>query len=517
MPGNDLITVDGSSLAIGKVVQVARERTKVTLSKEAAENIRKSRSALERMAEQGKAIYGVTTGFGALSNTRITLDQAAELQTNLLRSHACGVGDNFHTDVVRAAMLLRLNTLAKGLSAVRLDVARLIESLLNNGIHPTIPSRGSVGASGDLAPLSHMALALLGEGNVEFHGEIVPASQALAECHLKPLTPTMKEGLALTNGTQISTAIAALVVHDAEALLKVAEIAVGMSLEALRGFVQPFDTRIHDARPIQGQMDVAHNIRSLVAGSSLVKEKVTGEHESVQDSYSLRCSPQILGAAREAIAFARRLVEIELNSATDNPLVFADSDDVLSGGNFHGQPIGLAMDVIAIGLATIAGFSERRIFTILDPDLNHGLPAFLAGGKEAGLRSGLMAIQYTAAALASENKVLAHPASVDSIPTCGDLEDYVSMSPTAGHKANAILSNAQRVTAIELICAAQALELRDPGKAGRGTRVAFERIRQKVSMVREDRPLAQDIETVRSMIVDGSIVQGVESSIGPLK
>jgi histidine ammonia-lyase len=489
----------------------------VAISEESIKKMEKSRETLERLAEQGKAIYGVTTGFGAMSNTRITLDQAAQLQTNLLRSHACGVGEALPPDVVRTIILLRLNALAKGFSAVRLTVATLVERLLNEGIHPVIPSRGSVGASGDLAPLSHMALALLGEGDVDFRGKVVPASKALVECGLKPLSLTMKEGLALNNGTQVSTAIAALVIQDAIALLKVVDIAAAMSLEAMRGFVQPFDTRIHEVRPIKGQSEAAHNIRSLIAGSQLTKEEVTGGREPAQDPYSLRCSPQIMGAAREAVAFARRLVEVEMNSATDNPLVFSDTSDVLSGGNFHGQPIGMTMDVVSIGLATVANLSERRIFRLLDDHLNNGLPAFLAGGKEAnGLRSGLMAIQYTAAALASENKVLAHPATVDTIPTCADTEDFVSMSTSAGLKARAILTNTQRVAAIELICAAQGLDFREPARCGRGTRAAYDRIREKVSMISVDRSSSPDIDAVVGMIADGSLVRAVESSIGAL-
>jgi len=512
------VTVDGASLTIEDVVRVARARVHVELSKESMQKIERSRTVLERLAREGRTIYGVTTGFGALSNTRITLDQAAQLQTNLLRSHACGVGENLPTDIVRAMMLLRLNTLAKGLSGVRLVLPRLIESFLNQGIHPIIPSQGSVGASGDLVPLSHMALALIGEGTVEFRGKILPASMAIQESGLTPLSVTMKEGLALNNGTQMSTAIAALVVHDAEKLLKTAEIAAATSLEALLGFTEAFDARIHEARPFKGQSDSAHNVRSLTAGSKLVKEKVTGEHEPAQDAYSIRCSPQVMGAAREAVTFARRLVEVEMNSATDNPLVFADSSDVLSGGNFHGQTVGMAMDVVSIGLATIANLSERRTFRLLDAHLSNGLPPFLVAAKESdGLHSGLMAVQYTAAALASENKVLAHPATVDTIPTSGGMEDFVSMSPTAGLKAKAILENTQRVVAIELICAAQGLDLRDPSKCGKGTKAAHRKVREKVPVIREDRAISADIESVTKMISDGSLLEVVESSIGPLR
>ena len=512
------VVVDGTSLTIEKLVQVARLNHRVDLAKESVARIEKSRAALERLASEGVTIYGVTTGFGALSNTRITLDQASELQTNLLRSHACGVGENLPTDVVRGLMLLRLNTLAKGFSGVRLVVAQLIQNFLNEGIHPLIPSRGSVGASGDLAPLSHMALALMGEGAVEFRGELRPASDVLQKLGIAPLSVSMKEGLALNNGTQMSTSLAALVIHDAKQILKIAEIATVASLEALRGYVQPFDARIHELRPFRGQIDSAQNLRSLVSGSRLVKEGITGEHEPAQDAYSLRCAPQVMGAAREAVAFAERLVEIEMNSATDNPLIFADGPAVLSGGNFHGQTMGMAMDVVSIALATVANISERRVFRLLDSNLSNGLPAFLIGSSESkGLNSGLMAVQYTAAALASENKILAHPASVDTIPTSGNTEDFVSMSPTAGLKAKAILTNTQRVLAIELICAAQGLDLRDPLKCSKGTRAAYLKIREKVPMIKEDRPMSPLIETVARMISDGSILNSVESSIQALR
>jgi histidine ammonia-lyase len=397
-------------------------------------------------------------------------------------------------------------------------VPRLIQSFLNQAIHPQIPSKGSVGASGDLAPLSHMALALIGEGFVEVNGEFIPASKAIRKAGLTPLNVTIKEGLALNNGTQMSTAVAGLVVHDADQLLRTAEVGAAVSLDALRAFVQAFDARIHEVRHFEGQIDSAHNLRLLIAGSRLVKERITGKHEPAQDAYSLRCTPQIVGAAREAVNFARRLVEVEINSATDNPLIFAESSEVLSGGNFHGQTVGMAMDVIAIGLATMANLSERRTFRLLDSHLSNGLPPFLVGAKRAsGLHSGLMAVQYTAAALASENKVLAHPATVDTIPTSADMEDFVSMSPTAALKARAILENARRVIAIELICGTQALDLRGPSKCGAGARAAYRKIREKVPMVKEDRPIAADIEVVATMISDGSLLEAVESSVGKLR
>lgn len=512
------ITVDGASLTVEDVVRVAREGCRVELSKESTEKIERSRSVLESMAKEGRVIYGVTTGFGALSTTRITLDQAAKLQANLLRSHACAVGEALPTDIVRAILLLRLNTMAKGHSGVRLAVARLIQRFLNDRIHPVIPSKGSVGASGDLAPLSHMALTLIGEGTVEFQGEIRPSSEVLREIGVPSLSVTMKEGLALNNGTQLSSAMAALALHDAEQLLKTADIAAAESLEALRGLTEPFDPRIHKVRPFKGQMDAAENIRSMISQSKLVREKVIDAYEPVQDSYSIRCIPQIMGAPREAVAFVRKLIETEINSATDNPLVFPDGPDVLSGGNFHGQPVGLAMDLLSIALSIVGNVSERRVFRMLDASLSNGLPAFLVGSKESnGLNSGLMAAQYTAAALVSENKILSHPATVDSIPTSANMEDFVSMSATAGLKVRTILQNTQRILAIELICATQGLDFRDPTQCGRGTRIAYTTIRKKIPMITEDRAISGDIETVANMIADGTLLKAVESEIQPLR
>jgi len=512
------VILDGDSLTLEAVVNVARFDAKVELSRKARERIEKSHSALEESIRKGKTIYGVTTGFGALSNTRITTDQTSRLQTNLLRSHAAGVGENLPSEVVRAMMLLRLNTFAKGHSAIRTQVAELIASFLNSDVDPVIPSKGSVGASGDLAPLSHMALALMGEGNVEFRGRVVPASEAIHQLGLTAIQPEMKEGLALNNGTQMSTAVASLTVYDSVRLLKAAEISAALSIEALRGFTQPYDQRIHSVRPFKGQSDSAYNLRLLTANSRLMKEQVEGDKEPVQDAYSLRCTPQVMGAAREAVYFARGLIEVELNSATDNPLVFTDGPDVLSGGNFHGQVVGMATDIISIALSTVANLSERRTFRLLDSTLSGGLPPFLVGAKDgAGLHSGLMAVQYTAAALASENKVLAHPATVDTIPTSGNMEDFVSMSPTAGLKARKILENSETVVAIELLCAAQALDFFGHSKAGRGSQAAYRKIREIVPALEEDRPLSKDIEAVRKLVSDGTLIEAVESQVGKLK
>ncbi len=512
----DRVVLDGVSLTLDQIVDVARKMVRVEIADDAIRAINKSRQLLEELAREGRIIYGVTTGFGALSNTRIDLDQQTELQKNLIRSHACGVGEALSTEFVRAIMLLRLSTLAKGFSGVRFSVVLMIQNFLNHGIHPIIPSKGSVGASGDLAPLSHMALALMGESDVEFHGQIRHASDVLHELGMSPVSLAMKEGLALNNGTQMSTAVAALVVYDAEYLLKVADIATAISVEALNGFTQPFDSQIHAARPYVGQIDSAYNIRTILSGSGLVRDNVGNGH--AQDAYSLRCAPQVLGASREALTFAKRLIEIEINSATDNPLVFPDSRKVLSGGNFHGQVVGLAMDTTSLALTIAGNLSERRVFRLLDSKLNNGLPAFLVGSTQSpGLSSGLMAIQYTAAALASENKVIVHPATADTIPTSADQEDFVSMSPSAALKAKRILENTRHVIAIELLSATQALEFRDRTKCGQGTQAAYMKIRETVPKVTEDRPLADDINSIGRLISDNSILQAVESRIGTLR
>ena len=401
------VTLDGRSLSIADVVAVARRNAPVALDAKALEAVKQSRHAVEAAVERGETMYGVNTGFGKLAHVRIPPEQARQLQLNLIRSHASGVGEPLPQDAVRAMMLLRANVLVRGTSGVRPVLPELLVDMLNRQIHPSVPSQGSVGASGDLAPLSHLALAMIGEGDVK-----VP----------RPITLEAKEGLAFVNGTQAQTGIAALVVHDAWTLWRAAHGAAAMSLEAVRGSPDPFDARIHDARPHQWQQRSAELLRQLLADSE-VRESHRENDPRVQDAYSLRCSPQILGAVGEALAFAERLVTTELNAATDNPLVFGD--DVLSGGNFHGQPIALALDVMGIAITTLAGLAERRIERVVNPDLSSGLPAFLA--RDPGLESGFMTVQIAAAALVADCRVLATPASVQSVPTEGNQEDAVPM------------------------------------------------------------------------------------------
>ncbi|HET8714107.1 MAG TPA: histidine ammonia-lyase [Gemmatimonadales bacterium] len=478
------VTLDGHSLSIADVVAVARGNAPVALDPGALERVRKSRRAVETAVEQGQTIYGVNTGFGKLAHVRIPAEQARQLQLNLIRSHASGVGEPLPQDAVRAMMLLRANVLARGTSGVRPVLPELLVEMLNARIHPTVPSQGSVGASGDLAPLSHLALAMIGEGDVRVS---------------KPITLEAKEGLAFVNGTQAQTGLAALLVTDAWTLWRSAHGAAAMSLEAVRGSPDPFDARIHDARPHAWQQRSAAVLRDLLAGSE-IRESHRENDPRVQDAYSLRCTPQVLGAVGEGLAFAERLVATELNAATDNPLVFGD--DVLSGGNFHGQPIALALDVIGIALTTLAGIAERRLERVVNPDLSSGLPAFLA--REPGLESGFMTAQIAAAALVADCRVLATPASVQSVPTEGNQEDVVPMGMSAAWKAGRILANAERIVAIELLAGAQGLEFLKPLRPSTAVARLYAAVRSESPALTGDRPLTKDIEQIASRIRAGA-------------
>jgi histidine ammonia-lyase len=504
--------IDGESLSIEDLVAVARGKIPIVLSEESKKKIINSRKIVERFVEEGKVVYGVTTGFGHFKNEVISKEQTEELQENLIRSHSVGVGCTLAEEIVRAAMLLRANSLAKGHSGVRLEVVETLCEMLNKKVHPVIPEKGSVGASGDLAPLSHMVLVLIGEGEAIFNGKRISGKEAMKSAAIEPIKLSYKEGLALNNGTAVMTAIGGLVVYDAENLLKCADIAAAMTLEALLGTEKAFDEKIHKLRPHSGQIKCAENIRRLIHNSEILEyhPKV----EKVQDAYTLRCIPQVHGAVRDAIEYAKKVVEIEINSVTDNPLIFTNPPEALSGGNFHGEPIAIAMDVVGIALSEIANISERRIARIVDPNLNKGLPAFLV--HKGGLNSGYMIAQYTAAALVSENKILAHPASVDSIPTSANQEDHVSMGTIAARKAKQILENAETVIAIEILCAAQGMDFRLPLKGGEGTRIVHEYIRDHVPHLLKDRILKPEVEKVQKMIHSGEIVKAVEEKIGKL-
>src|SRR5216117_4597880 len=477
------VTLDGHSLSIADVVAVARGNAPVAIAPQALGAVQQSRRAVEAAIERGQTMYGVNTGFGKLAHVRIPPEQARQLQLNLIRSHASGVGEALPQDAVRAMMLLRANVLVRGTSGVRPVLPELLVDMLNRQIHPSVPSQGSVGASGDLAPLSHLALAMIGEGDVK-----VP----------RPITLEAKEGLAFVNGTQAQTGIAALVVHDAWTLWRTAHAAAAMSLEATRGSPEPFDPRIHDARPHPFQQRSAALLRDQLAASQ-IRESHRENDPRVQDAYSIRCSPQVLGAVGEGIVFAERLVAVELNAATDNPLVFDDA--VLSGGNFHGQPIALALDLIGIALATLAGLAERRIERVVNPDLSSGLPAFLA--RDPGVESGFMTPQIAAAALVADCRILATPASVQSVPTEGNQEDVVPMGMSAAWKAERILANATRIVAIELLAAAQGLEYLKPLRPGRGVAESYAAVRGAAPPLHGDRPLTADIERVAAGIRAG--------------
>lgn len=509
--------LDGESLTIEQVVDVARDGSEVALSPEARAKVQASRTVVESLLRDRKPVYGVTTGFGALSGTRISPEDAKELQRNLIRSHSAGVGSPSETEVVRAMMLLRANTLAKGFSGIRLETLETLVEMINRCVHPVVPEKGSVGASGDLVPLAHMTAVLMGEGTAEHDGVIMAGGKAMRKAGLTPVDLTAKEGLALINGTQFSTAMAVLALFDSEVLVANAEIASAMTLESLHGHLAALDERLHRVRPHQGQVTSARNLRRLLSGSRMVSEALACEDKGVHDAYSIRCMPQVAGAARDALAYVRKVLSTEVNSATDNPLVFADEEACISGGNFHGQPVALASDVLGIALASVGGISERRIARLMDPKLSEGLTPFLIPkvGRE-GLNSGFMMTQIVAASLASEDKILAHPASVDSLPTSADFEDYVSMSASAARKAREILENVQRIVAIEFFCACQALDLRGADGLGRGTRVAYEVVREKVPFLTEDREMSADIQKAVSMIRSGEILRAVESAVGEL-
>jgi len=507
------VRIDGETLTIEDVVKVARQNARVVIPEKVKGRVVKSREVLEKLVKEGRVIYGVNTGFGALSNRTIQPQEIEQLQSNLIRSHSTGVGEPLSTEIVRALMLLRANTLAKGYSGIRLETLETLVEMLNKGVHPIIPAKGSVGASGDLAPLSHMILVLMGEGRAEYKGQVLDGKEAMEKTGIKPVQLEFKEGVALNNGTQLMTAIAALTVYDAEILIKTAEVATALTLEALLGVYDAFHEKIQEVRPHKGQSVTAKNIREIIAESQLIQtgKEAMQKMQRPHDPYSLRCAPQVLGAARDAIAYARRTVEIEINSATDNPLVFPEEETCLSGGNFHGQPISLAMDILGIALTIIGNISERRTARLLDEKLNNSLPPFLIPPEaKIGLNSGLMTVQYTAAALASENKVLAHPACTDSIPTSANFEDFVSMAVTAAQKAVKILENTEYIIAIELLCAAQAVEFRGSERLGKGTKMVYNSVRETVPMLKEDRVLSIDIEKVKQLIKKGLLHTVIE-------
>jgi histidine ammonia-lyase len=508
------ILLNGDDLTIDDVWSVAVAGSPAGLSDEGRMKMAAARALVDRAAagSSGEHTYGINTGFGRFVSKAIPPELSEELQLRLLRSHACGVGEPYADEIVRAAMVLRANALAKGFSGARVETVELLLECLNRGVLPHVPSRGSVGASGDLAPLAHLALPLVGEGQATYEGELLTGAESLARAGLEPVRLQAKEGLSLVNGTQFMGAVGALGLVRARRIAKAADVACSLSLEALQGSSVSFIPEIHALRPLRGQSDSAANVLRLLDGSA-----INAAHrwcDKVQDAYSLRCAPQVHGASRDLLEYVERTVAVEVNAATDNPLVLVDRDELVSNGNFHGQPVALGLDSMALAVAELASISERRTERLVNPSLSDGLPAFLT--HDGGLNSGFMIPQYVAAALVSENKVLCHPASVDSIPTSAGQEDHVSMGNAAALKCWTVLGNVERALAIELLAAAQGVEFLAPLEPGRGARAAHDFVRSLSPAVLEDRTLSADIELVAESIRTGGLVNAVESEVGEL-
>ncbi|MCX7694622.1 MAG: histidine ammonia-lyase [Caloramator sp.] len=502
------IIIDGENLTIDDVIKVARYGYRVEIAEEAKRKVMAAREVVDRFVDEGKVVYGITTGFGKFSDVVISKEETKKLQRNLIVSHACGVGEELPQEVVRAIMLLRANALSKGYSGVRLQTLETLVEMINKGVHPVIYEKGSLGASGDLAPLSHMVLVMIGEGEAYYNGERLSGRKAMEMAGIKEIELVEKEGLALINGTQVMTAVGTLALYDAIMLSKAADIVASLTVEALRGITDAYYYKVHNVRPQVGQQKCAQNLNRLLEGSTLTTKQ--GELR-VQDAYTLRCIPQVHGASKDAIEYVKKVVEIEINSATDNPLIFSDENRVISGGNFHGQPMALAMDFLGIAVSELANISERRIERLVNYQLND-LPAFLT--KRGGLNSGFMIAQYTAASLVSENKVLSHPASVDSIPSSANQEDHVSMGTIAARKARSIIYNAMKVLGIEYLAACQAIDLRGMKGLAKGTLAGYELLRQHIPTLDEDRIMYRDINRATALLEE--LVIKVEEKIGEL-
>ncbi len=487
-------------------LNIVVKKERVSLSDEAKERIKKARDLVEELDKGDKPIYGINTGFGFLANKKVDKSKIEELQVNLIRSHCTGVGENYSQEVARGIMLLRANVMSQGFSGIRVSVIEFLLELLNRDIIPTIPSQGSVGASGDLAPLAHLAITLIGEGTVIYKNEIRLTKDVFKEEGLTPIILKSKEGLVLINGTQAMTANGLLQLYRAESLLKASDIVGAMSLDALKGTIKAFDERISKLRAHEGQIKTAANFRELLKGSEILTS-----HENcgkVQDAYSLRTIPQVHGAVKDVVAYVKKTLIVEMNSVTDNPLVFTDNGDIISGGNFHGEPIAFAMDFLAISIAELASISERRIEQLVNPNSNDHLPAFLIKGD--GLNSGFMITHVTAASLVSENKIYAHPSSVDSIPTSANKEDHVSMGTIGSNKAAKVIENVQKVIAIEYLTAAQAIEFREPLNSSPAMEVALKLLRKDVPFLENDQYLKPYIDSAINLIENNGLVEVVE-------
>jgi histidine ammonia-lyase len=502
------IYLNGADLTLEQVWNISHHMVEVALSEEAIDKVQKCRAYVDKVIKDGSIVYGLTTGFGKFSTINIPTDKIDELQENLILSHATGVGAYFSIPETRAILLLRINVLAKGHSGIRLHTLQTLIDMLNKGVHPCIPEKGSVGASGDLAPLSHLALVLLGKGKAYYKGELLSGDEAMKRAGIKPVTLVAKEGLALNNGTQVMTAVGTLALLRAENLTKVADICAIMSLDALLGTPQAYDPLIHNLRPHPGQLASADNMFHLVQGSQIRKSHLTCSN--VQDPYSLRCTPQVHGAVREALSYVRSVLTTEINSATDNPLIFPDEERVISGGNFHGEPVAIALDTLGIAISELANISERRLEQIFNPALNRGLKPFLA--PRPGIDSGFMITQLTAASLVSENKVLSHPASVDSIPTSANQEDHVSMGTISAVKARTIIDNVSYVLGIEIMASCQALDERDMLSSPAIESVRT-KIRSKIPHLDKDRILYDDIQYMKDLIDSPTLLELVKEFV----
>ncbi len=505
------VIITGNTLTLEEVAAVCRNFYEVELSKSAVDKIIASRKIVDEFVENEDVVYGITTGFGKFSDVSISKEESKLLQKNLIVTHAVGAGKPFDTEIVRGIILLRINNLAKGYSGAKLETIQTMIDMLNKGVHPVVPQKGSLGASGDLAPLSHMVLPMIGLGMAEYAGEVMSGAEAMKKAGVPIIELTSKEGLALINGTQVMTSVGALTVYDAINLLKISDIAASLSFEAHNGIVDALDQKVHDVRPHKGQKDTARIMLQLLAESKMTTRQ--GDIR-VQDAYSLRCTPQVHGASKDAINYVKEKVEIEINSVTDNPIIFPETREGISGGNFHGQPMALSFDFLGIALSELADISERRLERLVNPALS-GLPAFLV--EHGGLNSGFMIVQYSAAALVSENKVLAHPASVDSIPSSANQEDHVSMGTIAARKAKEIMENVRRVLAMEIMCACQGIDLRGNRGLGKGTDPVYKAVRQHVPMLKEDRPLYEDINKCEELIMDNTIISASEQAAGSIE
>ncbi|EHL67290.1 histidine ammonia-lyase [Synergistes sp. 3_1_syn1] len=506
------IMLNGKELTLESLIQITRGNAHVCASLAAMEDVKRSRSLVEALVAGGRPMYGINTGFGLFSEVAIPEEDINLLQIKLILADAAGVGAPLPVDVVRGMLVMRANSLLNGFSGVRPLVVNTMLDMLNKGVHPIVPEKGSVGSSGDLCPLAHMVLPMIGLGEAEYNGVVIEGAEAMAKANIPLVELKAKEGLALINGTQCMTSVAAHALADALMLEKAADIIGALTVESLRGIKNAYDPRIQEVRRHSGQKEVAENMRRLLEGSKYV---TTQGELRMQDSYSLRCIPQIHGASRLAIDYVASVVDNEINAVTDNPIVLVDTGDVFSGGNFHGEPVAIAADTLGIALSELGSISERRIAKLIDPALNHGLPAFLV--KHGGINCGFMIPQYAAAALVSENKVLAHPASVDSIPTSAGQEDHVSMGTIGARKAAQILENVRVVLGIELMCAAQALDLQEKRKLGAGTAAAYNVIRGAVEFMEEDRVFYKDQKLAAELIADGTLVRAVEEAVGELK